>query len=126
MLWDDLRKIIQDNKTPAADIRYFRDPKINPRTIAVFDRSLPRRKPSTHVLTGYTEEDHWRDSHVCDAPFFGGEIPMEGDKKGTESTGGMYRGALSVLERLIVEGSLRRTDDLRHLFARHGRRLPAP
>jgi len=124
MYWDDLRALIHRNRASNSDIRYYRDKKINPLNIAVFDRCLPRRKPEYLVDTGYSEHDHWRDSHVCEAAFFNGEIPIESCRGiNTESKFGTkpYQGVMDVLGRLLTEGSLRRTDEIRNIFVRHGR-----
>lgn len=120
MYWDDLRALIRRNQAPNAFITYYYDPRINPRQIGIFDRNILHRRPNYGADTGYAKDDHWRDSHVCEAAWHGGEIPMESNK----SIGNLYRGALGVLERLINEGCIERSDELRLLFHRHGRRLP--
>jgi len=129
MMWDDLRGLIRRNQTSNADIRYYRDRTKNPFNIAIFDRKLTRRKPEIGVSTGWEHEDNWRDSHICEAAFFGGEIPMEGstgsyDNQNNKFIEKPYRGALAVLEIMLNEGCLRRTDELRELFGRHKRRFP--
>ena len=126
MSWYDLRKMIDENKTSNAIISYFYDPDIDKTSISIFDRNMPRRKPGIVAQTGASQADHWRDSLICRAAFFNGEIPIENNKNiDSEFHKGIYRGALTVLEMLLSEGCLRRTDDLRHFFTRHGRRFPA-
>ena len=127
MSWDALRKLIEENKTSNAIISYYYNPKIDKNNIAIFDRNLTRRKPGLLALTGETGTDEWRDSLICRAAFHGGEIPMEGNTiLGSEIKEGIYRGALGVLEKLIHDGCLRRTDDIRAIFTRHERRMPTP
>ena len=132
MYWDDLRALIRRHQRPNVDIRYYRDPKINPYNMAVFDRMKPSRQArDLDIMTGHEAEDHWRDSHICEAAFFNGEIPMEGSKGYVDRDGKFvyepYRGALGVLKLLLYEGCLKDHDDeLKQLFARHGQRLPQP
>jgi len=130
MYWSDLINLIRRNQASNAHVTFYRDPKVNPDNMAIFDRLRLRRRPDLFEKTGYTEEDHWRDSHICEAAWFNGEIPMEGyvtevDKLTDKLIGKPYRGALSTLEMLISVGSLRRTDELREVFTRHGRRFPS-
>jgi hypothetical protein len=130
MYWSNLINLIRRNQASNAHVTFYRDPKVNSDNMAIFDRCRLRRQPALFEKTGYTEEDHWRDSHVCEAAWFNGEIPMEGftpkvDKLTDKLIGKPYRGALSTLEMLISVGSLRRTDELREIFARHGRRFPS-
>lgn len=133
MAWDDLRALIRRNQAPNAYVTYYRDTRVDPKSITIFDRNLLHRRPSYKEETGNEAFDHWRDSVVCSAAFFGGEIPMENNKgtfgpatpTSSEFNKELYRGALGVLERLLVEGCIERTDEIRHFFARHGRRLPS-
>jgi len=125
MSWDALRKLIDENKTSSAIIAYYYNPKKDKNNISIFDRNLTRRRPDQLAITGNGQMDEWRDSLVCRAAFFGGEIPMEGNTNlDSEIKEGIYRGALGVLEKLIHDGCLRRTDDIRAIFTRHGRRMP--
>ena len=129
MYWDDLRALIRRNQVSNSQITYYRDRHNDPEKIGIFDRRLPRRKPEVTEMTGYTEDDHWRDSHVCEAAFFNGEIPIEGSNglhNGDKWVKKPYRGALATLSMLLDLGCLRRSDDLRQLFARHGRSFPIP
>lgn len=134
MYWDDLRSLIRRNQAPNAYVTFYRDERVDPTSISIFDRNLLHRKPSYSTETGAEAFDHWRDSLVCSAAFFGGEIPMENNKgrfgsnnpTGSEFNKELYRGVLGVLERLLVEGCIERSDELRELFTRHGRRIPSP
>ena len=124
MYWDELRQLIFRNRASNSDIRFYRDKTINPLNIAVFDRTIPKRKPDRYVDTGNAAHDQWRDSHVCEAAFFNGEIPIEssrGSNWGSKFEIKPYHGVIDVLGSLISEGSLRRTDELREIFVRHGR-----
>lgn len=130
MYWDDLRALIRRNQNPNADVRYYRDPDINPDNIAVFDRRKPHRaRRDTEIEQGHAEEEHWRDSHICEAAFFNGEIPMQGSKGYYDKDGKFvykpYRGALAVLTLLINEGCLNwRSDELRQVFRVNDRPYP--
>ena len=127
MYWDDFRSLVRRNEAPNATVRFSYNAEADPNSITVHDYKLLRRKPKLLQEMGSSQHDYWRDSLVCRAAFFGGEIPMESNLiVGSEFKEGVYRGALGVLETLIREGCLRRTDELRHLFARHKRRLPTP
>lgn len=134
MYWDDLREIIRRNAAPNTAIQYYYNPKQDPDSIFIFDRLITRRKPERLALTGATQTDEWRDSMVCRAGFFSGMIPMDThtgqfntDPSNEFGKMPMFRGALSVIEQLIVEGCVRRnSDEIRSLFREHGRDLPTP
>ena len=126
MYFADFQDLLRRNQATNAQITFYRDPKINPNNIAIFDRKLVRRNPEFLEKTGWDEEDHWRDSHICELAFFNGEIPLEGYTPKTEDgklVGKLYRGALSAISILVDRGCLRRTDELRELFSQYGRRL---
>lgn len=121
MYWDDFRKLIARNAASSTDIRYFYHPKLNPLKLGIFDRSIPHRK-GLENFSGHEADDHWMNSHVCEAAFFNGEIPINSEF----GDGKMHRGALDTLEIMLTEGCLRRSDELRRLYEDHGRRFPAP
>ena len=123
MYWGDLIKLIKLNEASNAYISFYRDERVNPRAISIFDRNILHRKPELLAETGDHKYDFWRDSLIGQAAYFGGEIPMEssrGDELGSE----VYRGALGVLTILLTQGCLKGSDELRQFFARHGRPLP--
>lgn len=128
MAWDDLRKLLERNKQPWAIIRYYYDPRKFKHKISVLDRSMPRRSGKTTIETGYAEEEHFTDSHACEAAWFGGEIPMH-DSTGIRNpydTGWLvepYRGVLGVIKTLLSNATLRRTDELIRLFRDNGSRI---
>jgi hypothetical protein len=129
MYFADFKDLIRRNQASNAQVTFYRDSDINPDNIAIFDRGKLRRDPDRLEQTGYAEEDHWRDSHICELAFFNGEVPLEGyspkiDKQADKLVGKPYRGVLAALAILINEGSLRRTDELRQFFADNGRRFP--
>jgi len=129
MWFDDFRALIRRNQSSNANVQYYRVKDGDPLKISIFDRGFPRRNPDTLTFVGYGEHDHWKDSFICAAAFFGGEIPMEGSNgtyEGDKCIERPYRGALAALIMLIQAGSLRRTDELRDLFRNHGRILPKP
>jgi hypothetical protein len=125
MSWDDLRSLIRRNQASNAIVTYYRDRNSDPKKIGVFDRGLPRRDPSRLVDTGYSEADHWRDSHVCEAAWFNGQIPIESSRGIYEENKHIkepHQGVMDVLGMLLSVGSLRRTEELHDFFTRHGRR----
>lgn len=126
MYFGDFQALLRRNQASNAHITYYQDPDINPNQVAIFDRLQVRRNPDLLAKTGYDAEDHWRDSHVCELGVFNGEVPLEGYVPPTQANklaGKPYRGALAAIEMLISSGSLRRSDELRELLSRNGRRL---
>lgn len=129
MLWSEFYRLLRRNAAPNSLIQLYRESRSKEPKIAIFDRSLPRRHPERTAQTGYTEDDHWRDSHICEAAWFNGEIPMQGsegkfNKYTSEVIEAPYRGALAVLEILLNNGCLRRTDEIRDIFRSYGRSMP--
>ena len=130
--FDDFRSLVRRNAAVNSDIRYYVNENVNKDQVAIYDRKLPRRNPDILQHTGYSAEDHWRDSHVCEMALFNGEVPMEGvnpksDLRENKLLGKHYRGALAALHLLITAGSLDwRSDELRRLLQQHGRRMPQP
>lgn len=127
MYWSDFWKFVKQHAYPYARLGLYGPNREYPNKIDIYDRSIPTRK-NYHLLLGDHEYDHWRDSYVCTAAFHNGEIPFKSwyklnddghslDHKGTA------RGAVDVVDSLLAEGSLRRSEELEQWMsnARNGR-----
>lgn len=74
MYFGDFARLVRRYASPSSQLQFLKTRSGPSDVVTIMDYSLPRRNGV--CLTGWTEQDWYRDSVVCNVGYLGGEIPL--------------------------------------------------
>ncbi len=123
MYWDDLKRLIRENRrNPASTVKFYGPTRDVPNKMTICDFDFPHRDGV--LWTGYSDSDWFRDSQVSIAHFENGELPLYGWYYDNSTK--MVRGAWGVVNDLLSKGTLARTWEIKQWLRQNERpsRMP--
>ncbi len=115
----DFQKLVDRNKYHRSDFRYYVSNGGFRNTFSICDFSLPDR--STHTETGYSQDDWYRDSFVCNVGLLDGSIPLRNNKSiwnydTRKWEKWPHRGAMRTMEILVAHNCVQDTREVREFL----------